>query len=482
MDLVGGKLFKIKKFQHWFLIGNLMIFGLLSSEFLGPIRAQAHNNNNLISDGEFIDSRTLDADGVQSFLNTKGGTRLRTFREGGRTAAQIIAGAARAYGVNPFVVLATIQKEESLIESNTNFDYRVRWAMGYGVCDGCDSNDPALQKYAGFTKQVYDGTWQLKRNYSYWASGGDWRVGNTMIIDGTSVHFDNRATSALYRYTPHLHGNENFVRFYDQYKTYRPPATYDARLITQIPRANYTVRPGQRFLMQVVVRNTGTAVWNKNGANPMHLGNWGPQDRTSSLIPGNIRWDMVQSSVRRNGAATFRIWVTAPQQEGTYVEKFRPVMEYVTWLGPEITYTINVGGNPVVNKKTTKGAGVTTNTSPENYSAQFVTQVGRSSMIQGQKQTIYAYYKNTGTTTWYKNGANPVYLGDSSPQDRSSVFTGGNIRWQLVQSAVAPGRVGVFKIIITAPNQSGTYTERFRPVVEYKTWMGEEVTFNFTVR
>ena len=98
-----------------------------------PLKTKAIDYNNLISDGEFIDWRTLDADGVQSFLNTKGGTRLRNFREGGRTAAQIIAGAARAYGINPFVILSTIQKEESLVESNTNFDYRIRWVMGYGI-------------------------------------------------------------------------------------------------------------------------------------------------------------------------------------------------------------------------------------------------------------------------------------------------------------------------------------------------------------
>ena len=102
--------------------------------------------------------------------------------------------------------------------------------------------------------------------------------------------------------------------------------------------------------MQVVVRNTGTAVWYKNGSNPMHLGNWDPQDRTSNLIGGNARWEMVQSIVRKNGVGTFRIWVTAPQQEGVYVEKFRPVMEYVNWLGPEITFTINVSGSPIKTK------------------------------------------------------------------------------------------------------------------------------------
>jgi len=353
------------KIFRYVLVVSLISMTLGGSSIVWPKKARAFNANNLISDGEFIDTRTLDADGIQAFLNTKGGTRLRTFREGGKTAAQIIYNAARANGINPFVILATIQKEESLIESNTNFDYRVRWAMGYGVCDGCDSNDPSLQHYAGFTNQVTGGTWQLKRNYSYWATASSsYRIGSTVVIDDTNVHIDNRATSALYRYTPHLHGNESFVNIYNRYKNYRPPATYDAKLISQVPRANFSVRPGQRIMMLAVYRNTGTATWYKTGGNAMHLGNWGPQDRGSIFTDGaNLRWEMLQAVAGRNGVGSFRIYFTAPQQTGVYVEKFRPVMEGITWLGPEITYTINVGGAAI--KSGTKGIPTTQSSTPK---------------------------------------------------------------------------------------------------------------------
>ncbi len=186
-----------------------------------PRAKAAYDPGNLISDAEFTNSQALDAGGVQSFLNARGGTRLRTFSERGRTAAQIIADAARNNGINPIVILATIQKEESLVDSNINFDYRVNWAMGYGVCDSCSLDDPDVIKYRGFTNQIDNGTWQLKRNYSYWAANGsDYNVGSTMIIDDLAVRFSNRATSALYRYTPHLHGNENFYNIYNQYRVY----------------------------------------------------------------------------------------------------------------------------------------------------------------------------------------------------------------------------------------------------------------------
>lgn len=451
--------------------------------------ASAHDPQNLISDGEFVAWQTWDADGIQSFLNTKGGTRLRAFREGGLSAAQIIANAARMYGVNPVVIISTIQKEESLIESNTNFDYRVRWAMGYGICDDCDSNDPALQRYAGFTNQVYSGTWQLKTNYLVWAANGSaWNVGKTMMIDGQAIKFANRATSALYRYTPHLSGNESFNGVYNRYKTYVPPASYGARFITKVGPTY--LRPGQRATYYAYFQNTGSAAWLKTGANPTHLGNSSPQDRDSKLFGGNVRWNLLQPVVYRNMVGVFSVTITAPQETGTYVEKLQPVMEQVTWIpGAEVTYNVQVGGSPVgsagtinkldlINGRTTQSASIS-----ENYNAQYVTKAyAPTSLVPGQRLTLYVYYRNTGNTTWYRDGANPAHLGTSSPQDRSSVLTGGNTRWNMLQPSIAPNQVGIFTISITVPNQKGSYTEKFRPVIEQKTWMGDEATYSYTIR
>lgn len=210
------------KTRNFFVIGLSVLLSLSGILLMNLSRARAaYNPSYLISDAEFINSQALDAGGIQSFLNARGGTRLRSFSEGGLSAAQIIANASRSNGINPIVILATIQKEESLVDSNTNFDYRVTWAMGYGVCDSCSLDDPDVVKYRGFTNQINNATWQLKRNYSYWAANGsDYNVGSTMIIDDLAVRFANRATSALYRYTPHLHGNENFYNIYSQYSVY----------------------------------------------------------------------------------------------------------------------------------------------------------------------------------------------------------------------------------------------------------------------
>ena len=356
---------------------TFLIVVLMTVLFIVPVRTSAgYNPGNLISDAEFINWRTLDANGVQQFLNIRGGTRLRTFSEGGLTAAQIIANAATANRINPLVILATIQKEESIVDSNYNFDYRVVWAMGYGVCDSCDINDPGVQKYRGFTNQINNGAWQLARNYSYWAvNGSAWHVGKTMVIDGTAVRFANRATSALYRYTPHLPGNQNFYTIYNQYKTFAYKWSSKTKVAVD----------------------------------------------KSALVANKLKLIAAKNKGNQSG-----------QGEAT-------------------------------------------------YNTQYVTQVGRQAVAPGQRQTLYVYLKNTGTTTWQNNGSNPVYLGNSSPQDRSSLFTGGNVRWRMLQSSVAPGKVGVFSIQVTAPGQTGTYVERFRPVMEGVTWFGDEVTFTFNV-
>ena len=480
---------RIQKIIYYFL-AFIVTFASAGFIYFSNIKTvSAHDPNNLISNGEFIAWQTWDANGIQSFLNTKGGTRLRNFREGGLTAAQIIANAARIYGINPVVILSTIQKEESLVESNTNFDYRVRWAMGYGVCDGCDSNDPALQRYAGFTNQVYSGTWQLKINYAGWAANGSvWNVGKTMIIDGRAVTFSNHATSALYRYTPHLSGNENFNRIYNIYKTYVPPATYGAKFITKVGPTY--LRPGQRATYYAYFQNTGSAPWLKTGANPTHLGNTDPRDRDSKLFGGNVRWNLLQPVIYRNMVGVFSITITAPQETGTYVEKLQPVMEQVTWIpGAEVTFNVQVGGSPVGSAGTINKLDLIRSKSgqsasnPESYNAQYVTKAyAPANMVPGQRITFYVYYKNTGNTIWYRDGANPAYLGTSDSQDRSSVLTGGNTRWRMLQPSIAPGQVGIFSISITVPDQKGSYTEKFRPVIEYKTWMGDEVTYSYTIR
>ncbi len=126
----------------------------------------------------------------------------------GWSAAHMIWEAANWYGINPQVILATLQKEQGLITNPSPPSWALDYAMGYGCPDsgGCS--------YPGFSHQVDYGTWQLDYNMvhadQHDSDVAPYTTGNTVTIDSTSVYLSTGATASLYRYTPHFQGNQNF--------------------------------------------------------------------------------------------------------------------------------------------------------------------------------------------------------------------------------------------------------------------------------
>ena len=149
-------------------------------------------------------------------------------------ASTIIAKVAESCGINPQVILVTLQKEQSLVTTSgaaaTASRYRI--AMGYGCPDSaaCDS------KYYGFFNQVYRAAWQF-RSYALSPTRFSYRAGITATIKynpssscgSSQVVIENQATAGLYNYTPYQpdaaalaggsdgcssFGNLNFWRFW----------------------------------------------------------------------------------------------------------------------------------------------------------------------------------------------------------------------------------------------------------------------------
>lgn len=181
-----------------------------------------------LSDASFVNEDSMGVTQIQNILSANG-SFLKDFSEGGRSAAQIIHDAAHGHGdasscmngicvkdtVNPATILATLQKEQSLVTMRTKHDGALNAAMGYGCPDsgGCNSN------YRGFTKQVENGAWQLRYNYERAKGHGfrDYQVGQKIKLDGKTVKIATRSQSALYRYTPHY--SSNFNTFFAQYNS-----------------------------------------------------------------------------------------------------------------------------------------------------------------------------------------------------------------------------------------------------------------------
>jgi hypothetical protein len=76
------------------------------------------------------------------------------------TAAEIIFAVARACGINPKVLIVTLQKEQGLVTSTKPTDYMYRAAMGFG----CPDQDPAIcgKVHMGLFNQLYKAARQFR--------------------------------------------------------------------------------------------------------------------------------------------------------------------------------------------------------------------------------------------------------------------------------------------------------------------------------
>lgn len=193
----------------------LVIFSF-SLSLTAPLRA--FNPNYLISDEEFTDYFSMELGEVQAFLEKGYLVDYKTTDIDDRTryAAEIIWRAGQRNGVNPKVILVMLQKEQGLITDDSPSQDQLDWALGYGVCDDCSYSDPDIQRWRGFAKQINSATLQFTEGYlTDLEEDGEtvmgFAPGVACEIDEILVVPANAATAALYTYTPHLEGNQNFV-------------------------------------------------------------------------------------------------------------------------------------------------------------------------------------------------------------------------------------------------------------------------------
>ena len=247
---------------------------LVGFQLSGPNTAQdsasavtgsSFSAGNIISDANFYDGASMSAAQIQSFLSTQVGTcasssclsngrfsmnsrgsdpMCRAVTGGSNlSAAVMISRVAAACSISPKVILVTLQKEQTLVSGATARNpsaSRLERAMGYACPDNVGGRcDPA---YAGVGNQVYWSAWQWKRygnpagtsNYFTWFNPGVRQIQyNVPTSCGTkSVSVQNKATAALYYYTPYTpntaalnnlygtgdscsaYGNRNFWRMY----------------------------------------------------------------------------------------------------------------------------------------------------------------------------------------------------------------------------------------------------------------------------
>ncbi len=221
------------------LLSLLMLAALSQGVLFLPLQAAAQelqwdagfDPNHILEDEDIFDVHGMSYDRMVSFLRSKGTlAEYRTPDIDGvpKTVPEIIWRVANSYKINPKYLLALIQKEQSLVESLNPSQKQFDWAAGYGVCDSCSKDDPAIQNFKGFAAQLEWAAKQHREKYllqilSTGTTRAGKAAGKSMNVDGAVVIPANNATAMLYSYTPHIHGNLNLWRIWQRWFTLTYP-------------------------------------------------------------------------------------------------------------------------------------------------------------------------------------------------------------------------------------------------------------------
>ncbi|AHB42157.1 Curculin protein [Candidatus Saccharibacteria bacterium RAAC3_TM7_1] len=501
----------------------------------------------IINDSTFTASTSMSASSIQSFLNAKvptcdtNGTQISEYggpdlnkdgkvqrwewgkayynqtkficlknwkNSSGVSAAQIIYNVAQKYRISPKVLVVLLQKEQSLVTDTWPLSQQYKTATGYG----CPDTAPCDSQYYGLENQL---DWAAKMFRAIMDNSPTWYtpyvLGNNYIqynpsssCGGSTVNIENRATQALYNYTPYqpnkaaldagwgtapcgAYGNRNFyLYFMSWFGQPNANATYGYTLISQelysdsgytnkVATDTLTMNRTSSVYVKLVVKNTGNQTWYNDF---LKIGTQDYQDRTSafsdsSWLKSNRATRMEEPSVAAGGTATFKFKLTAPDVAyKPYDESFGVVIEGQRWLSGSFTYHLLVQ-DPVASYSA-QNVGTTATASPTGRFPQ-----DTANIESWADNTFYVTVKvkNTGTRPF---PADTTKIGTTNSTDRTSDFqTSGWLsanRVAAASSEILPGDTATFKFSMTSPTgQSGLKNEQFGLVIEDQRWITNNI-------
>ncbi len=247
----------------FFLFILLSAFTVLITPNISSASTAGFIAGRIIDDDVFTNSNSMSVQQIQDFLNSKvpvcdnwgtnGSTPtsrrdyvlskgyalpmtcLKEYTENGLTTAQIIYNVSQQYQINPQVLIVLLQKEQGLVTDDWPTEQQYRSATGYG----CPDTAPCDSQYYGLTNQI---TWSGKMFRAIMDNRPTWYtpyvLGDNSIryspdasCGSSIVNIQNRATQALYNYTPYqpnqaaldagwgsvncgAYGNRNFYSYF----------------------------------------------------------------------------------------------------------------------------------------------------------------------------------------------------------------------------------------------------------------------------
>jgi len=525
----------------FFIFATLLSIGVLLSSLssrTNAIDASAFKPGYIISDSIFTNKNSMSASQVQAFLNSKmpscdtygtkasefgGGTRrqwaeargysppytcLRDYSQDGKSAARIIHDAAQEFSINPQVIIVLLQKEQALVTDEWPLSTQYRTATGYGCPDtaACDS------QYYGFTNQV---RWAARMFRAIMNNTPTWYtpylLGNnqipwhpsTSVCGYSTVNIENRATQALYNYTPYRpnsaalnagfgtgnscssYGNRNFYLYFTSWfgsTTRAYDATIetieyysDQAMTTELDSANLQASPGQTLYVRISATNAGYRDWEQSFTRVATLDPRNHRDNIfadQSWASSNRPASMKEGAVAPLSSGTFEFALKMPQDIGSFSSSFGLVAEGRGWMDNE-KITTNISVSPVKNYDS-----IVTEEAVFSDAALTRPLDLRKRIVQtGTTVFVKLTVKNIGITTLEQSSYRVATV---DPRNRSdSIFRDGswtvsNRPAALEQVSIASGESGNFVFILRIPEAEGTHSDSFGLVAEGYSWMDDQ--------
>lgn len=191
--------------------------GYIGSQNVDAADASKFQHGRIIDNKVFTNAGSMSTSSIQNFLKNKNSACLKNYmtpkplgdNKYGEDvkASRAIKIVSNMFKISPKTILVTLQKEQSLVTRSNCPDWRYDTAMGVG----CPDNEPCKEEWLGFSRQIYQGARHFR---GFFDLKDDWiiphRPGDNNIkyhpdsgCGTKDVWIENRATAALYSYTPY---------------------------------------------------------------------------------------------------------------------------------------------------------------------------------------------------------------------------------------------------------------------------------------
>jgi hypothetical protein len=485
------------------------------------------NYNNLIDDQVF-DAQTMTATQIDAFLNgfpnscissskgfrspdPTGYNSSQGFTYGSKvTAGKVIYDAAHAYSLNPQVLLATLQKEQSLVTGSAGCHPNtpnpaatvrtsnscttgtatntlctnacpyaggcVNIALGYGCPYYCYASKEGFSKqivyaawFLSFVRHRAEGQVNWAPNHGNWDNTDDLSTNYTgpmakgtyqrcsscsanyysgvdSLGDGT-VTIQNGATAALYYYTPFKSGNTNFVNIFTSWFGSVAGPFYKFSSAINPPA---TMLYGQVSTAELKLVNNSSQTWYADGHLPAGVHPFRLMMRgyknTAFANASDPVWLGTKNQVAMKEASV------APGQTATFDFTLR-APSYATH--EELNMVLVQDGVKVY-----QDLGLQFRiTSMPDYAYQVVSIRSPHSMLPGDAYNLTIKLKNTGANSWYSDDNRSAAPGNHPIR----LATGGYKNSPFAYPATDPAWLGVrnqIKLVepTVTPGSTGTFT------------------------